>query len=234
MAPVTEAAIIAHGQPGDPAPLQRDIDDLAVRVMAELGAGWVVHGATLACGCSVRRAARARLVYPLFMAEGWFTQTEMPRRLQMAGAERFTVLRPLGLDPGLPAIGAAQARAAAAAAGLDPAATTLVVAGHGSQKSRGSAKATRAFTEALAGQGWARIETGFVEEEPFLHELRLGGPAVCLPFFATGASHTTEDIPEAWAALGRPGPITPPVGMDDAVPALIAAALRHAQQEAAA
>ena len=228
MAQVTEAAIIAHGQPGDPAPLQRDIDDLAVRVMGELGAGWVVHGATLACGCSVRRAARARLVYPVFMAEGWFTQSELPRRLKMAGAEDFTVLRPLGLDPDLPAIGAALAAQAAAQAGLDPARTTLVIAGHGSQKSRGSAEATRAFAAALAGQGWAAIEVGFIEEAPFLHEVRLDGPAVCLPFFATAAGHTTEDIPQAWEALGRPGPLVPPVGTDTAVPALIADALRAA------
>lgn len=234
MARVTEAAVVAHGQPGDPAPLQRDIDDLAVEVMAELGAGWVVHGATLACGCSVRRAARARLVYPLFMAEGWFTQTELPRRLAMAGAEGFAVLRPLGLDPGLPAIGAASAREAASAAGLHPAATTLVIAGHGSQKSRGSERATRAFADALAGQGWARIEAGFIEEAPFLSELQLDGPAVCLPFFATGASHTTDDIPEAWSAIGAPGPIAPPIGTAPAVPSLIAAALRAAAAQEAA
>ena len=67
------------GPDGAPKPLVLLVHGIASRgqqwepVMAELGEGWVVHGATLACGCSVRRAARARLVYPLFMAEGWFT-----------------------------------------------------------------------------------------------------------------------------------------------------------------
>ena len=235
MAHLTEAAIIAHGQPGDPAPLQADIDGLAVAVMAELGAGWVVHGATLACGCSVRRAARARLVYPLFMAEGWFTRTEMPRRLEMAGARDYRALTPLGLDPALPGLGLEVALAQAEAAGIDPAAATLVVAGHGSQKSRGSANATRAFADVLTEQGRFReVVVGFIEEAPVLGELALDGPAICLPFFATAAGHTTEDIPQAWANLGHPGPIAPPIGTDAAVPALIAAALRAAAVEEAA
>lgn len=232
MAPVTEAAIVAHGQPGDPAPLQRDLEALAARVQPLLP-GWRVHGATLADAESLTRLRGVRLVYPLFMAEGWFTRSEMPRRLMAAGVEGYATLRPLGLDPGLPDVGAALAAQAAAAAGLDLAATTLVVAGHGSQVSRGSARATRAFAEALSARGWARIVVGFVEEAPFLHELRVDGPAVCLPFFATAASHTTEDIPQAWAALGKPGPIAPPVGTADAVPGLIAAALRGAAVEAA-
>lgn len=232
MAQVIEAAIVAHGQPGDPAPLQRDLEALAGRVGALLP-GWRVHGATLADAGSLARLGAVRLVYPLFMAEGWFTRTEMPRRLKAAGVEGFATLRPLGLDPGLPAIGAALAREAAAAAGIDPAGATLVVAGHGSQVSRGSERATRAFAAALEGQGWARIECGFIEEAPLLHELRVERPAVCLPFFATAASHTTGDIPEAWQALGSPGPIAPPVGTAAAVPALIAAALRAATTEAA-
>lgn len=232
MARVTEAAIVAHGQPGDPAPLQRDLEALAARVQALLP-GWRVHGATLADRDSLVRIRGARLVYPLFMAEGWFTRTEMPRRLKAAGVEGHEVLRPLGLDPALPAVGATLARATAAEAGLDRAACTLVVAGHGSQVSRGSARATRAFAETLAGQGWARIDTGFVEEAPFLHELRIDGPALCLPFFATAAAHTREDIPQAWEALGNPGPIAPPIGTADAVPGLIATALREAVMEAA-
>ncbi|WP_195759884.1 CbiX/SirB N-terminal domain-containing protein [Paracoccus sp. S-4012] len=231
MAPVTEAAIIAHGQPGNPAPMQAQIDDLAVRVAGELGGGWVVHGATLACGCSIRRAARASVVYPLFMAEGWFTQSEMPKRLQMAGADGYAMLRPLGLDPALPAIGLRLAREAAEGAGLDPAVTRLIVVGHGSAgKSRGSAEATRAFADEIAGTGaFATVECAFIEEPPFLHDLDGSTPAVCLPFFATPAEHTTEDIPEGLAAAGAPGPIAPPVGVAAEIPALIAAALRAAR-----
>jgi len=226
MEPVTEAAIVAHGQPGNPAPLQRDIEALAARVQA-LMPGWRVQGATLADAASLVRIRGVRLVYPLFMAEGWFTRTEMPRRLKAAGVEGFEALRPFGLDPNLPAISAALARQVAAEAGIDPAATTLVVAGHGSQVSRGSANSTRAFAEALAGS-FAGIEVGFVEEEPFLSELRVEGPALLLPFFATGAEHTTDDLPAAWEAMGVPGPVAPPIGTLPEVPALIAAALRAA------
>lgn len=235
MAPVTEAAIIAHGQPGDPAPLQAQIDDLAVRVAAELGGGWVVHGATLACGCSVRRAARAELVYPLFMAEGWFTRSELPRRLGMAGAADYTILQPLGLDPAMPQIGLDLALDSAAAAGIDPAAAELVVVGHGSQKSRGSATATRAFADALAASGRFRgVTCGFIEEEPFFNQLQITGPAICLPFFATTAGHVSEDVPQGWEALGNPGPIAPALGTAAAIPACIAAALTAARRQSAA
>ncbi len=170
---------------------------------------------------------------PPFRMRDRFTGTEVPRRLEAAGVKGFAMLRPLGLDPALPTIGAALARETAAAAGLDPAVVTLVVVGHGSQVSRGSARATRAFAAALCVRGWARIETGFIEEAPFLGALRPAGPAVCLPFFAIAASHTIEDIPAAWAALGAPGPIAPAIGTAAAVPAVIAASLQAALREAA-
>ena len=236
--PLTSLAIIAHGQPGDPGPMQAWTERLAAQVAALLP-GWQVIGATLACEDSLRRLGGAGsgevgpggvgLVYPLFMAKGWFTQTEMPRRLRAVGAEGFAMMRPLGLDPGLPAIGARLAREAAAGAGFAPQTARLVVAGHGSGKSRASAEATRAFAAAVAPlAGFVAVDCGFIEEAPFLHDLRPAAPAVCLPFFASPASHTAEDIPEAWATAGNPGPITPPVGTAPEVPALIAAAARAA------
>ena len=215
-APRTEAAIVAHGQPGDPGPLQAQIAALAGEVQALLP-GWRVHGATLADPASLAPLRGVRLVYPLFMAEGWFTRSELPRRLREAGAEGFAVLRPLGLDPALVPVGQRLAQDAAG----DPAATALVVAGHGSGKSRGSAEATRAFAAALTG--FRSVEVAFLEEPPFLGDVRPQGRALCLPFFATAASHTTQDIPAAW-----PGPIAPAVGLAPEVPALIAAALRAA------
>lgn len=231
MAPVTEAAIVAHGQPGDPGPLQAAVEALAGRVAACLPGGWRVRGATLAAPESLARLGRVRLVYPLFMAEGWFTQSEMPRRLKAAGAAGFDILRPLGLDPRLPAIGLRLAREAAAAAGIDPAAARLVVAGHGhgSPQARGSAEATRAFAAALAAEGaFAAVDCAFLEEPPFLHDWRGDGPAVCLPFFATAASHTTGDVPAAWAEAGAPGPVAEAVGLAGEIPGLIAASLREA------
>ncbi len=228
------AAIVAHGQPGDPAPLQAQIEALAARVAALLP-GWRVDGATLADADSLSRLRGVDVILPLFMADGWFTRSEMPRRLKRAGVEGARILPPFGADPALPAIGLHLAVRAARAAGIDPARATLVVAGHGSSKSTASADATRDFAALVATQtvgqgGFARVLTGFIEEPPFLRDVTVDGPAVCLPFFATLASHTTQDIPDDWATAGNTGPIAPPVGLADEVPALLAAALRAATE----
>ena len=102
-----------------------------------------------------------------------------------------------------------------------------MVAGHGSSKSSASADSTRAFAAALP-PGFARVVTRFIEELPYLNAIQLDGPAICLPFFATNGEHTKIDIPEAWTALGSPGPIAPPIGTTPDIPALIAASLRAA------
>lgn len=219
------AAIIAHGQPGDPGALQPELEALAAQVQA-LMPGWTVRGATLACRRSLSALAGVQVIFPQFMADGWFVRSETPRRLAEAGVEGMRMVAPLGLDLELPVVGARIARETALAAGIDPAAATLVVVGHGSRGSRASANSTRAFAEALPDRGgFAAVTTAFIEEAPFLFDVVPDGPAVCLPFFATNGGHTTEDIPQGWR--GR-GPIAPPVGATDAIPPLIAAALRQA------
>ena len=226
-APAPAAAIVAHGQPGDPGALQPELEALAARVQALLP-GWTVRGATLACRRSLSALHGIEVIYPQFMADGWFVRTETPRRLAAAGVQGVRLLSPLGLDPELPALGARIARDTALAAGIDPAGATLVVVGHGSKGSRASAKSTQAFADALPdGAGFAHVTTAFIEEAPFLAEVAPEGPAVCLPFFATNGGHTTEDIPQGWRGHG---PIAPPIGMNDAIPDLIAAALRTAEE----
>lgn len=224
------AAILAHGQPGDPGALQPELEALAARVQALLP-GWRIHGATLACKRSLTALHGVGLVYPHFMADGWFVRSETPRRLALAGVEGVRLTAPLGLDPGLPALGAAVARETAAAAGINPATATLVVVGHGSGKSRAPARAARAFAEALTpAAGFATVTVGFIEEPPFLADVLPEGPAVCLPFFATGGEHVTADIPQGWCGQG---PIAPPIGTTAGVAALIAATLRAAMAEKA-
>lgn len=232
MAPVTDIAIVAHGQPGDPAPLQQAVAALAARVDALLP-DLRVSGATLACTDSLSRITDARLIYPLFMADGWFTRVEMPRRLRAAGVHLAEVTDPLGLDPDLPEIGLDLALAAAADAGLDPAQTALIVAGHGSGRGEAAANACRGFADAVAATGrFAQVVTGFIEQPPWLADAaRLPGPALCLPFFATAAGHVMQDIPDALARAGMTGPVTPPVGLAPAVPALVARRLSAAWKD---
>ncbi|WBU63686.1 CbiX/SirB N-terminal domain-containing protein [Paracoccus aerodenitrificans] len=221
------AILVSHGQPSDPDPQQKAVEALAADVAAISGRR--VIGATLAKTGALEDAVGAApdaLVYPMFMAEGWFTGTELPRRLEGAGGAGLTRLRPFGVDPGLSDLCLRLIRDEAEARGLSLQQVTLLLIAHGSKRARGSAKGAEEMAEKLR-TGTGRVVTGFIEETPFLADAATGlGPdAIALPFFATRAEHVTDDIPEALAQAGFEGPCLPPVGLAPQVPALIAAAL---------
>lgn len=234
-----DALIVAHGAPADPAPQEVVLQALAAATAPHLPQGWRIRGATLAADGALEAALdgmEAPLVYPFFMAEGFFTGTLLPRRLRDAGATTAHQVAPFGVDPSLPALMARVALEAAVEAGLTPATSALLVAAHGSKVSRTSADSTHAMVEHLrALTGYGRILAGFVEEAPFLaDQARALGSGICLPFFALEAGHVVGDIPEAMEEAGFDGPILPPIGQHRDVPALIAAALiRAASQQAA-
>ncbi|MBL4915751.1 cobalamin biosynthesis protein CbiX [Tabrizicola sp. DMG-N-6] len=226
-----QAILVAHGAPADPDPQEAAMAALANRVAASLP-GWQIRGATLAAPDALEGAVAAlpdALIYPFFMAEGWFTKTNLPKRLNACGGGGMRQLRPFGADPALPDLMITVAGRAAQEAGIAPDRAALLLAAHGSQVSRSSAE----MTEALAGlmrerAGFARVVMGFVEEAPFLQDAARGlGPAICLPLFALSAGHVTGDVPEALAEaeFAPEGVLLPPIGAAAGVPALIAAAL---------
>ncbi|VDS08472.1 hypothetical protein PARHAE_01656 [Paracoccus haematequi] len=223
-----KAVIVSHGQPGDPGPQQRAVEDLAARIAA-CGPGCAVAGATLAMpGALAAAADDDSLIYPMFMAEGWFTRTELPRRLAQAGAGRARVLRPFGTDPALPGLIVTQAHAAAATQGWSSQDTVLLLTAHGSQRSQASFAITTALAETVAPH-FARVVTGFVEQEPFIADAARGlERAVHLPFFALRAEHVLDDLPEALDQAGFTGPRLDPIGLAPEVPGLIAASIRAA------
>jgi sirohydrochlorin ferrochelatase len=231
-----DALIVAHGAPADPAPQEVVLQALSSATALHLPQGWRVRGATMAAEGALEAALEglsAPLVYPFFMAEGFFTGTLLPRRLADAGATEALQTAPFGIDPALPALMARVALEAASGAGIDPAATSLLVAAHGSKVSRTSADSTHAMVTKLGPlTGFGRILAGFVEEAPFLvDQAQELGAGICLPFFALEAGHVVGDIPEAMEEAGFDGPILPPIGQHRDVPALIAQALIRAASE---
>ena len=219
------AVIVSHGQPGDPGPQQQAIEALAAAVAAE-GPGLSVRGATLAQpGALAAAVAPGCLIYPMFMAEGWFTRRELPRRLDAIGSDA-RVLRPFGAEPALPDLCIATVRAAAGTAGWGAAETTVLLSAHGSQRSPASGEGAGALAAVMAPH-FARVVTGFVEQAPYLADAArdLGPRSVSLPFFALRAEHVTDDLPEALDAAGFQGLRLDPIGLSPAVPGLIAASL---------
>lgn len=221
------AVIVSHGQPGDPEPQEQAMQALAALVAAE-DPGCPVQGATLAMpGALAAAADDDSLIYPMFMAEGWFTGRQLPKKLAEAGAPGARVMRPFGTDPTLPALITAKAHQAARAKGWQPQDTTLLLTAHGSQVSQASFTITTQVADQIAPH-FARVVTGFVEQEPFVADAARGlTRAVHLPFFALRAEHVTDDLPEALDQAGFTGPRLDPIGLAPEVPALIAAAIRE-------
>jgi sirohydrochlorin ferrochelatase len=225
------ALLLSHGQPSAPAGPEAEMARLAAAVAALLP-GWQVRGATLAAPGALEAALAAFgpapvAVYPHFMTDGWFVATRIPDRLAAAGRADCPVLAPFGRDPATVGLCLRAALEGARAHGLDPAATTLLVAAHGSPSDPRPAAATRAVAEAVAAAAAFRaVAVGFVDEAPSIADA--SGATLCLPFFAARNGHVLEDVPALLAAGGFSGSVLDPVGEHPEAPALIAAALRHA------
>lgn len=221
-----EALIVSHGQPGDPLPQQLAIEALAASVAAHLPRTWV-RGATLAMPGALAIAHDDCLIYPMFMAAGWFTRRELPRRLGLAGAPQARILPPFGSDPGLPALARHLISQAATAQGWTHPAPHILIAAHGSGRSRAPAEAAQALARALVPFS---VSCGFIEEAPYLAEAAHGLPerSICLPLFATRAEHVTDDLPKALTDAGFKGVTLPPIGLAPEVPRMIAEAIRAA------
>ena len=219
-----EALIVAHGQPGDPGPQQQAVEALAARVHVP---GVAVRGATLAMPGALDIATDDTLIYPMFMAQGWFTRSELPRRLTLAGAPQARILPPFGADPGLPALCRALITRAAAAQGWALDATHILIAAHGSGRSRAPSEAALKMAGDLAP---LTVTCGFIEETPFLAAAASGLPAqtICLPLFASRAEHVTDDLPQALTEAGFQGITLPPIGLAPEVPDMIADSIRAA------
>jgi sirohydrochlorin ferrochelatase len=216
------ALIVAHGQPSDPRAAGAALEGLAARVEALLP-GWSVGAATLAEDGAVARAVAGcagGVVFPMFMAGGWFTRVQIPKRLAEAGAagwpDTWSVLEPFGCDPLVHDLCVTLVREAGA--------DTVILAAHGSFKSPAPSDIARHVAGRIAAETGAEVAVGFIDQEPQLSTLT-GRSGVCLPFFAAGGGHVSDDIPAGLAKAGFAGRILPPVGLDARVPGIVAAAI---------
>lgn len=218
---MTQALIISHGQPSDPAPAEAALAELAARVAQHLP-GWQVGSATLAAPGALDRAVKVLgpqgRAYPLFMAGGWFTRVQIPARIAAAGATGWQVLEPLGCDPAVHDLVVRLVRAAAP--------DSLLLAAHGSFKSAVPSAIAGHVAARIAAETGIRAEAAFIDQDPQLARVTGHGPgALCLPFFAAEGGHVTEDIPAALFQAGFRGDILPALGLHPELPGLIARAI---------
>ena len=223
-----DALIVSHGQPSDPDVGEAEIAALAAAVAAHLPEARI-EGVTLAAKGRIETLSADRpgaLIYPMFMADGWFTQVQLPKRLAEGVGPQLVSF---GMDCTLPMLAANWLRQVCTDHGFEPYKTDLVIAGHGSGKSRRVSEATRSFSDRVAKDfGPKSVRCGFVEEDPSLTDALsgLGNTAICLPFFAAKRGHVLDDLPEAVAASGFQGIVLDPIGLHPDVPKMIADALK--------
>ncbi|WP_425043755.1 sirohydrochlorin chelatase [Primorskyibacter sp. S87] len=224
------ALIVAHGQPSEPDPAEQRLAKLAAAVR-DLLSGWTVQSATLAAPGSLEAALASLpeniLVYPMFMAKGWFVTSVLPKRMSQRPAQ---VLDPFGLDPRLIDLGEVALRRAASEQGWDLPDVEVVLAAHGSGRSREPARIAADYATALSARLKCPVHPGFVEEPPSIKSAAtgVGVKSLCLPFFARSGGHAQEDVPQELTAAQFKGCLLPVLGELPGAPMLIARSLEAA------
>jgi sirohydrochlorin cobaltochelatase len=153
-------------------------------------------------------------VVPNFISEGYFTQTVIPRELELDG--RLTVrpdgqlwkyCEPVGNHPEVTSLLLQRAREIAP--GVPEAETTLLVVGHGTALNDNSAVAAKRQVEKIAALGrYASVQSAYMEEPPLIADwLRLTRTpsVVVVPFFISDGLHSYQDIPRLLGIESEPG-----------------------------
>ncbi|WP_170340432.1 CbiX/SirB N-terminal domain-containing protein [Ruegeria arenilitoris] len=222
------AVIVAHGQPSDPDPAEASLARLATRI-DQLTDRVTVRSATLAAPGALEKVLDdipdGSAIYPLFMAKGWFVTSALPKRLEGRAVRQ---LDPLGVDPQLPNLVAHALQPLIDEQGWSTTSTDLLIAAHGSGRSRNPAAVTHEFADRLAGLiSLKSIRCGFVEEAPSISDAAkmTGDHAICLPFFACTGGHVLDDIPAELGKAAFRGPVLPVVGELDEIQSHVARTL---------
>ncbi|NVO54687.1 cobalamin biosynthesis protein CbiX [Rhodobacteraceae bacterium B1Z28] len=225
------AIIVAHGQPSDPDPAEMALAAYANQVNM-LARGVTVHSATLAAPGKLEAKMDSlpedSVIYPLFMANGWFVTSALPKRI---GDHNLRILDPLGIDPELPELAADALREALSEKHWEAHSTDLVLAAHGSGRSRNPSFVASTFASELGKTlAFNSIRVGFVEEPPSISEAASGTreQSLCLPFFACTGGHVIEDVPEELESANFRGSLLPVVGELPQIQRQIAKKLRQA------
>ena len=169
-------------------------------------------------------AIREVYVVPNFISEGYFTQTVVPRELELNGritkrsnGQIWRYCEPVGNHPLMTELLLKRARDVAPDA--VPAETSLLIVAHGTDLNENSAVAAKRETEKIRALGkYAAVLNVYMEESPLVSEWRKltkTPNVVVVPFFISDGLHSYEDIPRLLgmvvaAGVDRGQPGSPP------------------------
>lgn len=150
---------------------------------------------------------RIREVYvvPNFISEGYFTQTVVPRELELIGRitkrsneQIWKYCEPVGNHPLMTDLLLKRARDVALEAA--PTKTSLLIVAHGTDLNENSAVAAKREAEKIRSLGkYAAVLNVYMEEPPLVSDWRKlteTPNVVVVPFFISDGLHSYEDIPK--------------------------------------
>jgi sirohydrochlorin cobaltochelatase len=143
-------------------------------------------------------------VVPNFISEGYFTQTVVPRELELNGLitkrsndQIWKYCEPVGNHPLMTEL--LLKRAQEVAPGIDPAETSLLIVAHGTDLNENSAVAAKREAEKIRSlRKFAEVLNVYMEEQPLVSDWRKltkTRNVVVVPFFISDGLHSYEDIP---------------------------------------
>ncbi len=143
-------------------------------------------------------------VVPNFISEGYFTETVIPRELELngrlttrPGGQVWKYCAPVGSHPGVTELLLQRAREVAP--GVAEAETSLLIVGHGTGLNENSAVAAKREVEKIAALGrYASVQNTYMEEAPLISDwasLTTTPNVVVVPFFISDGLHSYQDIP---------------------------------------
>ena len=148
---------------------------------------------------------RKIFVVPNFISEGYFTQTVIPRELELAGpsttranGQTWIYCEPVGNNPLVTEL--LLARAHEIAPDAEPTETALLIVAHGTELNDNSAVAAKREAERIRARGeFATVLNAYMEEPPLIaewDELTNAPNVIVVPFFIADGLHSYEDIPK--------------------------------------
>lgn len=148
-------------------------------------------------------------VVPNFISEGYFTQTVIPRELELSGSitarangQAWKYCEPVGSNSRVTDLLLKRARDVAA----ELSDTSLLIVAHGTELNDNSAVAAKREAEKIRARGeFAEVLNVYMEEAPLVSDwakLTQTRNVVVVPFFISDGLHSYEDIPQL---LGIPG-----------------------------
>jgi sirohydrochlorin cobaltochelatase len=206
----TALLIVAHGStvnPDSSAPTLAHAAEIRRReVFADVECAFWKEEPSLRDAIFLFDPGSIRLVYvvPNFISEGYFTQTVVPRELELNGritkratGQVWKYCEPVGNHPMMTELLLKRAREIAP--DVDPADTSLLIVAHGTDLNENSAVAAKREAERIRALAkYATVLNVYMEEPPLVSDWRKltkTRNAVVVPFFISDGLHSYEDIP---------------------------------------